>query len=55
MSPKLKALNEKIERMNRTLEAQEILIRIGKDLKEPYSFRDIDRLISERIKAHSQS
>ena len=47
--------SKELEKMCRTLEAQEIIIAIGRTLKEPYTFIDIERLIAARINAHKEA
>ena len=44
-------INKKIEQNIRDLEATQILIAIGKGLDEPYTFKDIDKLIMQRVEA----
>ena len=44
-------INEKIEQNIRDLEATQILIAIGKGLDEPYTFKDINKLIMQRVEA----
>ena len=44
-------INKKIEQNIRDLEATQILIAIGKGLDEPYTFKDINKLIMQRVEA----
>ena len=44
-------INEKIEQNIRDLEANQILIAIGKGLDEPYKLKDIKKLIMQRVEA----